>query len=62
VNYGRFLNVNAENALEKTNKKFIRRFKAMEQLAVEKGQKFSDLNLEQQDGLWNEVKTSEKRK
>ncbi len=59
VNYGRFLNINAENALEKTNKKFIRRFKEMEYLAKSKGQKFENLNLEQQDQLWNDVKDME---
>jgi XTP/dITP diphosphohydrolase len=59
VNYGRFLNINAENALEKTNKKFIRRFKAMEELAQSKGEKFANLNLEQQDRLWNDVKRQE---
>jgi len=62
VNYGRFLNINAENALEKTNKKFIRRFISMEELAKTKGLKFENLNLEQQDGLWNEVKKDEKLK
>ncbi len=59
VNYGRFLNINAENALEKTNKKFIRRFKAMEELAKSRDLKFEDLNLEEQDKLWNEVKKKE---
>lgn len=60
INYGRFLNINAENALEKTNKKFIKRFKAMENLAKSKGQKFENMNLEEQDGLWNDVKKKEK--
>jgi XTP/dITP diphosphohydrolase len=60
VNYGRFLNINAENALEKTNKKFIRRFKAMEEKAKENGDKFENLNLQQQDKLWNEVKKEER--
>lgn len=61
VNYGRFMNINAENALEKTNKKFIRRFIAMEEMAKLNNQKFENLNLEQQDGLWNEVKKQEKK-
>ncbi len=61
VNYGRFLNINAENALEKTNKKFIRRFKLMESLAISKGLKIENLNLSEQDALWNEVKHQEKR-
>lgn len=62
VNYGRFIQVNAENALEKTNKKFIRRFRLMEEMAKSKGQQFENMNLEQQDGLWNEVKKAEKHK
>jgi XTP/dITP diphosphohydrolase len=62
VNYGRFLNINAENALEKTNRKFIRRFKSMENLAKSRGLKFENLNLDQQDKLWNEIKTEEKKK
>jgi len=62
INYGRFLNINAENALEKTNRKFIRRFKAMEELAKSRGLKFEYLNLEQQDNLWEEVKKEEKKK
>lgn len=61
VNYGRFLNINAENALEKTNKKFIKRFFAMEELAKLNNEKFENLNLEQQDNLWNEVKKQEKK-
>lgn len=61
VNYGRFLKINAENALEKTNKKFIRRFKEMEKLARDKGEKFENMNLTEQDGLWNEVKKTEKK-
>ncbi len=62
VNYGRFMNINAENALEKTNKKFIRRFRAMEQLADSRGEKFENLNLEQQDNLWNDIKKQGKKK
>lgn len=62
VNYGRFLNINAENALEKTNKKFIRRFRAMEEIARSRGKKFENMNLEQQDNLWNDVKKQEKDK
>ena len=62
INYGRFLNINAETALEKTNNKFIRRFKQMEKIAKEEGLKFEELNLEQQDNLWEKVKKIEKSK
>ena len=59
VNYARFLKIDAENALEKTNKKFIRRFTRMEALAAEKGKALSDMTLAEMDGLWNEAKRSE---
>lgn len=59
VNYGRFLNINADLALEHTNQKFIERFRKMEQLAAERGQNFASLSLQEQDKLWNEVKASE---
>jgi XTP/dITP diphosphohydrolase len=56
INYARFLQVDAEGALEKTNKKFIYRFQQMEIMAKDKGKTFSDLSLEEMDSLWNEVK------
>ncbi|MDQ0106931.1 XTP/dITP diphosphohydrolase [Chitinophaga terrae (ex Kim and Jung 2007)] len=60
VNYSRFLEIDAENALERTNKKFQRRFQAMEQLALDKGQTLNDLSLVEMDALWNQVKATEK--
>lgn len=59
VNYARFLNIDPEQALEKTNKKFIRRFQQMESIADAEGKKLHDMNLEEMDGLWNRVKTEE---
>jgi MazG family protein len=56
VNYARFLKIDAENALERTNKKFIYRFNRMETLASEKGTTLTDLTLAEMDNLWNEVK------
>lgn len=56
VNYSRFLNVDAELALERTNRKFIDRFKKMEMLAEANGQRLHDLSLEEMDILWNKVK------
>lgn len=56
INYARFLQVDAEAALERTNKKFISRFQAMEALAVEKGLNLADMSLEAMDELWNEIK------
>ncbi|WP_295117370.1 nucleoside triphosphate pyrophosphohydrolase [uncultured Chitinophaga sp.] len=60
VNYSRFLKIDAENALERTNRKFIRRFQQMEQLAEERGLSLHDMSLEQMDGLWNDIKKTEK--
>jgi len=56
VNYARFLKIDAENALERTNKKFIYRFTRMEALAAEKGTALADLTLAEMDGLWEAVK------
>ncbi|MEZ2440683.1 nucleoside triphosphate pyrophosphohydrolase [Chitinophaga sp. RCC_12] len=59
VNYSRFLNIDAENALERTNKKFQRRFQAMEVLALEQGRTLNDMTLTEMDTLWNKVKATE---
>ena len=55
VNYSRFLGVDAENALERTNRKFISRFRRMETLAAERGRSLHDLSLAEMDGIWNEI-------
>lgn len=56
INYARFLNVDAENSLERTNKKFIARFTKMEQLALQQGKPLSDMTLEEMDAIWNSIK------
>lgn len=56
VNYARFLQIDAEAALEQTNKKFMFRFQAMESMAVEKGLNLVDMSLTEMDELWNEIK------
>ena len=56
VNYARFLQVDAEGVLEKTNKKFIYRFQQMETIAVAQGKKLENLTLTEMDAIWNEVK------
>lgn len=56
INYARFLQVDAEAALEQTNKKFIYRFQAMEAMAAEKGLNLVDMSLAEMDALWNEIK------
>ncbi|MDQ3279524.1 MAG: MazG family protein, partial [Bacteroidota bacterium] len=56
VNFARFLNVDAENALEVTNKKFIRRFTQMEASAQDTGKPLADMTLEEMDAIWNRIK------
>jgi MazG family protein len=56
VNFARFLNVDAENALEVTNKKFIERFTKMEEIAFARGKQLSEMSLQEMDAIWNEVK------
>ena len=56
VNYSRFINVNPEDALEKTNKKFIRRFQYMEQKIKEEGLDLSKLSFEQMNSFWDMAK------
>lgn len=60
VNYARFLKLDPEAALEKTNKKFIRRFQQMEVMAQEKGKQLHDMTLLEMDDLWNTVKATER--
>jgi len=56
INYARFLNINPEDALEQTNKKFIARFGHMEQRVKEQGKQIADCKLEELDTYWNEAK------
>ena len=56
INYARFLQIDAENALERTNKKFISRFTRMEQAATQKGKLLADMTLQEMDDIWNEIK------
>lgn len=58
INYARFINVNPENALEKTNRKFISRFQKMEEICRSNNKDFSTLSFEEMDDLWNQVKTN----
>ncbi|MFN8251419.1 MAG: nucleoside triphosphate pyrophosphohydrolase [Ferruginibacter sp.] len=56
VNFARFLQVDAENALERTNKKFINRFTKMESAAQQEGKQLHDMSLEEMDAVWNRIK------
>lgn len=59
VNYARFINIDPEQALEKTNKKFIRRFQYIEKMAAENNKALIDMTLEEMDALWNKAKEME---
>jgi XTP/dITP diphosphohydrolase len=56
INYARFLKINPENALERTNKKFITRFKYLEEKAKEKNKPLSEMSLAEMDVFWEEAK------
>ncbi len=56
INYARFLNVNPEDALERTNKKFIKRFQYLESKAVTLGKPLMDMTLAEMDVFWEEAK------
>ncbi len=60
INYARYLNVDAENALELTNKKFIKRFTQMEEKARQENRDLKNMSLEEMDSWWNEIKIKNK--
>lgn len=59
VNYARFIDVNPEDALERTNRKFIRRFKYIEQEALRTGKTLREMTLTELDVYWNQAKAME---
>lgn len=59
INYARFKNINPEEALERTNRKFIRRFQYLEQAASKAGKTLHDMTLAEMDVFWNEAKKAE---
>ena len=58
VNYARFIDINPETALERTNKKFIHRFQYLEQQAKANGKALADMTLAEMDVYWNEAKAN----
>jgi len=56
INYARFLGINPENALERTNKKFITRFQYLEGKAKGQNKALKDMTLAEMDVFWNEAK------
>jgi XTP/dITP diphosphohydrolase len=59
INYARFVGINPEDALERTNKKFIRRFQYLEHESAKDGKKMGEMTLEEMDQYWNKAKTLE---
>jgi MazG family protein len=57
INYARFLNIDPETALERTNKKFKHRFELMENYAKDNGLDLASLSLAEKDAIWNRIKT-----
>jgi XTP/dITP diphosphohydrolase len=62
VNFARFNNINAEDALSKTNKKFIKRFQRLEELVKQDNKEISEMGLTQLDSYWDRAKIEEKTK
>lgn len=60
INYARFLNINPEDALEKTNRKFISRFNYLESQTLGKGLTLHDMSLDEMNAYWEEAKTKDK--
>jgi len=58
INYARWIDINPESALEKTNKKFIYRFQRIEEEAKSNNQKITELTLAEMDAIWNKAKLS----
>ncbi len=56
INYARFLRIDPENALERTNKKFIDRFTKMETEALMQSKNLAEMTLEEMDAIWNTIK------
>ncbi len=62
INAARLYKINPENALEKCNQKFIRRFNYVEQKSIQEGKDLKDMTLEEMDQYWNEAKKKEREK
>ncbi len=60
INYARFLDIDPEDALARTNLKFQHRFNQMESILTSKGELITDFTLHDMDKVWNEIKMNEK--
>ncbi len=61
INYARFLQIDAESSLERTNKKFIHRFTQMEQQALKEGKDIQEMTLPEMDAIWESIKRQQKK-
>ena len=61
INYARFLQVDPEKALERTNRKFTDRFNKLEAKSIQKGKQLTELSLKEMDVIWNQIKQEEKK-
>jgi len=61
INYSRFIGVNPEDALERTNRKFISRFRKLEERALLEGRRLHDMTLAEMDVWWNDAKVTEQQ-
>jgi len=57
INYARFLKINPEDALEKTNKKFIKRFQYLETESLKDGKNLAEMSLNEMDKYWEKAKS-----
>ena len=57
VNAARLYKINPDNALERTNQKFIRRFNYLEEHTIKEGKNLADMSLEEMDAIWDEAKS-----
>ena len=60
INYARFVDINPEDALERTNKKFVKRFKFIEEHALKSGKSITEMSLREMEQIWEEAKKNEK--
>ena len=61
INAARLYHINPDNALEQTNRKFIRRFNYLEQRVKEQGRNLKEMTLQEMDQFWDEAKASEQK-
>jgi XTP/dITP diphosphohydrolase len=59
INAARLYMINPDNALERTNQKFIRRFNYLEEHTIQQGRNLKDMTLEEMDAIWDEAKRKE---